>query len=330
MRLSAVVAACLLICGVTADSQAQDRVMMVTWRGCEEACRGFQDYLAERNVPAEIIIRDAEQDESVLPSILAEARAGKIDLIVTWGTTVSTGIAGTLATIDDDAFNHEIPQVFMIVADPVGAGLIGSLDATGRPNLTGTYNRVPEQVNIETIRSYYPAFGHLGLLYNGDEENSVLKRDELEALADAMGFRFTALELPTAESGGPRIEDFPAKLAELKEAGVDFVYLGSSSFLQKHGDAFTSAAVDAGLPVLSPYESLARKSHALLSVAASYYEVGRLAGGQAEKILSDGASPGDLPVARMQNFAVVINLDAAKRLNMFPPIGLLQVAETVN
>lgn len=313
-----------------AEAQAEDRVMVVTWRGCEEACRGFQSYLAERKVPAEVIIRDAEQDESVLPSILAEARAGEIDLIVTWGTTVSKGIAGTLADIDNAAFNQEIPQVFMIVADPVVAGLIESLDATGRPNVTGTYNRVPEQVNIETIRSYHLAFDHLGLLYNKNEDNSVLKRDELDALADVMDFDLTAVELPLAESGSPRIEDIPLKIAELKEAGVDFVYLGSSSFLQKNGDAFTSAAVDAGLPVLSPYENLARKSQALMSVAARYYEIGRLAGRQAETILVDGASPGNLPVARMQNFAVVINLDVARKLNLFPPIGLLQVAETVN
>jgi hypothetical protein len=32
----------------------------------------------------------------------------------------------------------------------------------------------------------------------------------------------------------------------------------------------------------------------------------------------------------MTDFAVVINLDAAKRLNLFPPIDLLNIAETVN
>lgn len=330
MRLFAILAAVLLIPLVAARAEAADKVMVVTWRGCEEACKGFRDYLAEKHIPAEVVIRDAAQDETALPGILAEARESQVDLIVTWGTTVTKGIAGTLADMDDPAFNHEIPQVFMIVADPVGAGIVKSLDTTGRPKVTGTYNRVPEEVNIQTIRSYDPGFDHLGLLYNSNEDNSVLKRDELESLSATMGFEFTAVELPLRADGNPHVEDIPGRLAELKAAGVDFVYLGSSSFLQKAGDVFTSAAVEADLPVLSPYERLARESHALMSVAARYYEVGRLAGSQAEKILTGGTAAGDLPVARMRNFAVVINLDVAKKLDLFPPIGLLQVAETVN
>src|SRR3546814_2013249 len=66
-----------------------------------------------------------------------------------------------------------------------------------------------------------------------------------------------------------------------------------------------------------------------MSVAARYYDVGRLAGEQAEKILVDGISAGELPVAQMTNFAIVINMDVAKKLRLFPPIDLLQIAETV-
>ncbi len=97
--------------------------------------------------------------------------------------------------------------------------------------MTGTYNRLPETVNIETIRTYLPGFRRLGLLYNSDEENSVLKRDELAALSGEMGFEFTAVGLPLAEDGNPEVEDISGALAELKSAGVDFVYLGSSSFI---------------------------------------------------------------------------------------------------
>lgn len=145
-----------------------------------------------------------------------------------------------------------------------------------------------------------------------------------------MGFDITALELPLGDDTKPRIEAIGPKVAELKAAGVDFIYVGSSSFLRDNGPVFTAAAVESGLPVLSPYEGLARDSQALISVAARYYDVGRLAGGQAERILVGGAAPGDLPVARMTEFAVVINLGVAKALKLFPPMELLQVAETVN
>ena len=82
--------------------------------------------------------------------------------------------------------------------------------------------------------------------------------------------------------------------------------------------------------MLSPYEQLVRNEKALVSVAARYYDVGRLAGAQAERILVEGIRPGDLPVVRMTEFAVVINLAVAKSLNLFPPMDLLQIAEIVN
>jgi len=314
----------------TSAIAAQYKILVATWRGCEEACQGFQDYLNEAGIDIDFLIRDAGRDPSKLPDFIAEARAEQVDLILTWGTSVTQGIAGTLADLDDPAFNHDIPQVFTVVADPVGAGVIDSLDSTGRANLTGTFNRVPETVNIETMRAYFPGFRHLGLLYNTNEKNSVLKHAEIGALSAEMNFDLTALQLPLGEDGKPRIEDIAPAMAEMKAAGVDFIYLGSSSFLDANRDTFTGAAVANGIPVLSPYERLVRDSQALISVAARYTDVGRLAGMQAEKILVGGATPGDLPVARMTDFAFVINMSVAKKLKLFPPLELLQIAETVN
>lgn len=82
--------------------------------------------------------------------------------------------------------------------------------------------------------------------------------------------------------------------------------------------------------MLSPYERLVRDSQALISVAARYYDVGRLAASQADKILLGGTTPGDLPVARMTDFAFVINMTVAKKLKIFPSIELFQIAETTN
>ncbi len=185
-------------------------------------------------------------------------------------------------------------------------------------------------MNLGTIRAYHPGFTRLGLIYNTNEKNSVLKHAEITALSTEMGFDLTALELPLGAEGKPRVEDIARKMAEMKAAGVDFIYLGSSSFLDANRDTFTGAAVENGLPVLSPYERLVRDSQALISVAARYYDVGRLAATQAEKILIGGAVPGALAVARMTDFAFVINMDVAKKLKLFPPIDLLQIAETVN
>ena len=308
---------------------AEKTIFGIFWRGCEEACQGFQDYLAERNIDADFVIRDAGRDKSKLADFLEEARQRRADLILTWGTSATLGIAGRLEDSSDPRFNNAIPQVFTVVADPVGAGVVESLERTGRSNITGTYNRVPETVNINTIRFYLPNFRRLGLLYNANEPNSLLKRRELAALAETLDFELVDVELPLGEDGKPRVEDIGPKMALLRERGVDFVYLGSSSFLDVNRDIFTGSAVENGLPVLSPYERLVRDSHGLLSIAARYYDVGRLAARQAEKILVEGQTPGDIPVARMTEFAYVINMEVARKLKLFPPVEILQFAETV-
>jgi len=308
---------------------ARKTVFIATWRGCEEACQGFQDYLKETGAEVDFVLRDAGTNKDNLPAMVADFRSEKPDLVLTWGTSVTRAFAGTLKDLDNPAYDQEIPLIFMIVADPVGSNIVSSLEATGRPNVTGTYNRMPETVTIGTIRDYMPGFSHLGLLFNTDEKNSMLKRDELQALSAEMGFQFTALQIANNEDGTPRPDDIGPEMAALKAAGVDFVYVGSSSFLLDHANEMKEAAIAQQLPVLSPYEAMVRDGNALVSVAARYYDVGRLAGQQAERILSQGAIPGDLPVARMTDFAVLVNLSMAKQLKLSPPISLLQIAETV-
>jgi ABC-type uncharacterized transport system substrate-binding protein len=312
-----------------AQTNNTSTIYMVLWRGCEEACEGFKEYVARKNIDAELIFRNANRDKGKLPGYVEEARALKADLIVTWGTSVTRGMAGTLSDQGNPRFISDIPVVFMIVADPVGSRIIESYDNTGRDNLAGTRNRVPEVVNINTIRSYYPAFKRLGLLYNTDENNSVIKMQELEDLSKRMNFELVALELEPGVDGKPEPESIPRAINELKKADVDFIYLGSSSFLDVHRDLFTRSAIDAGIPVLSPYERLVRESHALISVAARYKDVGALAGQQAESILIGKIKPGDLPILSVDQYAYVINMTTARKLNMFPSIELLQIAETV-
>ena len=322
----------IAICQLTLPAPvaaSEASIFLATWRGCEDACKGFKDYMEKLGSDISIVERDAGRDKASLPGMLAEIRSLKPDLVVSWGTSVTRGLAGTLGELENPDYNHDIDQVFMIVADPVGSGIVASLESTGRPNVTGTYNRIPETVTIETIRQILPGFQRLGLLYNEDEANSTRKKEELENLAATAGFELVALPIARGDDGAPLAEDIAPKVRELKKAGAEFVYVGSSSFLRANSALFGAAIKDAKLPALSPYEKMVREGSALVSVAARYYEVGQLAGQQAKAILVDGVKPGDLPVLRMTRFAFTLNLSVAREIGVFPPISLLQIAETV-
>ncbi|MCU0234567.1 MAG: ABC transporter substrate-binding protein [Thermoanaerobaculales bacterium] len=304
-------------------------ILGVFYAGCEDICAGFKAALDESGFPLEVIIRDVEQDRNRLRAMIEEARSLPADLVLTYGTTVTLEMVGTLDDAGDTAFLNDIPVVFTTVADPFGTRIAESFDGSGRANVTGTFNRVPEAVNIEVIRLYDESFDRLGLLYNSNEPNSVLKMRELAELADERGFELVALEIDPTRPGAPDPAALPERMAELREAGIRWIYLGSSSFLLANGSTFTAAAVNNGIAVVSPYESLVREEQALLSVAARREDIGRLAAEQALKILRDGIEPGALPIAQATDFAYVVNMDVARRLDRFPPFSFLQVAEVV-
>lgn len=302
-------------------------IVMVTFRGCEDACRGFQDYLAASDLDAEIILRDVDRDKSLLPGLVAEVNDLQPDLLITWGTSVTLGMIGTL---DDDGAEvvSEVPTVFMIVADPVGARIVESYERSGRPLVTGTRNRVPEETQMRVLAQYRP-FSRIGLIYNDDELNAVLKAEEIHRVGAAEGFEVVERVVKKDSEGNPLVEDIPRAIADIADQDVDFLYLGSSSFLLANADLFTSSALEHGLPLATAYEAMVRDSQGLIALASPYYNVGQLAGYQAEQILAEGRTPGDMEVLGLNRFTVLVNIETARSLGLYPPLLLLRYAEIV-
>ncbi|MEQ9640180.1 MAG: hypothetical protein RIM84_09170 [Alphaproteobacteria bacterium] len=70
------------------------------------------------------------------------------DLVLTYGTSATLGIIGTKDNVDNRRFLFDLPVVFTMVADPFGTNVAESFARSGRANVAGTFNRVPETVNV--------------------------------------------------------------------------------------------------------------------------------------------------------------------------------------
>jgi putative ABC transport system substrate-binding protein len=303
------------------------RIMMILWRGCEDACRGFTDYFAMRGIPVEFITRDAQQDASKIPAIVAEAKAMHVDLVLTWGTTVTLKAVGTWDAPDPATQLTDIPVVFMIVTDPVVSKVVPNVDGSGR-NVTGTLTVVPEDVQMRAIESYRP-FHKIGVIYNTDESNAVASVQKLQPVADAMGFELVTREVPMGADGKPDPASLPRLIAELAAEKVDYLYIGSSSFILVNQDVFTEAAIENGIPVAAAGEVPVRQSNALMGLVSGYYNLGGLTAAKAEEILVGGKAPGEIPIRGLSRFSLIVNMDAARRLQLYPPLGLLRFAEVI-
>lgn len=329
------IAGCSLLGPMPSLAQAQGgadlperHVHMVVWRGCEEACKGFIRYFEDRDLPVRIEVTDVAGDKNLLPEVQTRLIAERPDLVVTWGTTVSSSLLGTRAEHGTGSALGDIPALFMIVADPVASDLVESYEVSGRDHVSGVRNRVPEEVQLRLMFEYFRP-DRLGVLNHPGELNSTLNTESLRDIAQEFGFSLVEhLYTPDARGDVP-VAQIPEAMAALKAKGAEAIYVGSSSYNLEHQKEFVAAAAALDLPVFSAYTQMVEEGGALMAIGTSYANVGRLAALQAAAIVLDGDVAGALPIKALNRYSIILNMTSARQLGLYPPLSLIGVAEVV-
>lgn len=320
---------CCAALALASVAQAADpyRVYVITWRGVTAAEEGFMSYLRERGIPTQFILRDAARDHGRLEAILAEVRRERPDLVYAFGTTAALRLVGSEGNQHPEDHLLDIPVIFNIVADPVGAHLVSDLTGSGR-NLTGTSHLVPVETQFNALRGLGD-YKTVGAIYNPLEANSTLTILQLEDLFARAGIELLKAPIPHT-NGTPLLDAVPQVVRRLADAGAQIVYLPSDSFLISNAEAVVSEIHRYGIPTFSATESPIREAGALIGIVSNYFTVGRFAGYKAERILVDGEPPGDIPIETLARFTFLVNLETMRRLQHYPPVTVLQFAEVVD
>jgi hypothetical protein len=145
-------AACALLLLVTAvgvgrTNPKELKIALVLWRGETEAEQGFRDNLKELGYEAQYTVMNAGQDRSELGRLLREdlkPRLAGFDYVYVFGTTATVAAKSIV--------QDKVPIIFNVVADPVGAGIVKSMDASGG-NLAGVTNEIPLALQLQTALS---------------------------------------------------------------------------------------------------------------------------------------------------------------------------------
>jgi putative ABC transport system substrate-binding protein len=314
----------------SADNDVQPKqfsIFIALWRGITEAERGFMDYFPQRNINVSFTIRDCGEDRAKIPGILKEIRDANPDLIYTFGTTLTTNVAGTILDNDPEKFITDIPVVFNIVSDPVGANLVPNMVTSNR-NLTGASHMVPMSAQVKAMKSVMQ-FRRVGVIFNPQEKNSVLAVEELANIANSDDFVLIKSPIPMGENQKP-VEDIPPSTVEcFVENKADLVYLPSDSFIISHSSSLVTLINGYGIPTFSATEGPIHDADALMGLVSRYYNVGQFAGYKAEQILVHKKHPKDIPIETLKRFSFIINMKTAKKLGFYPPIMILKFAEVI-
>ena len=303
------------------------RILMILFRGWEEACDGFRDYFAARRMPVDLVVRDVQQDLSRVPAIVREAHAMRPDLVYLWGTTLTMAALGPWDAQDPDRHLTGIPAVFNIVTDPVGNRIVRSRAAPGRP-VTGTEYIAPVAVQVEAIAAYRP-FRAIAAPFNPRERNSVSVVEEMGRLLAARGAAFTPLPVPIRTDGRPDPAAIPALLRQARRGGADWLYIPPDTFLNDHRALLTQTAIAEGLPTFSASERFVAFADGLAGLVSRYTSVGAFTAFKAEQILLGGRDPASIPVETLTRFSYQVRMATARLLGAYPPVGLLRIAEPV-
>lgn len=310
-------------------AQAPSTVVMVLPREEQNIEAAFRDYLKKRQVPARIeVLRFSGKAEDGA-ALVAQVRQLKPDLVYAWGTNTTLAVAGPAQAPHVQDFIRDTPIVFTEVTDPVGSGLLRQLNPPQR-NVTGVSHVAPLPVQLNTMRTYR-SFRRLGYLTNPNEPNSQLVLEALRKLGPTMDFEVVEEVVPSDVRGNPDPTALPALIQRIAAKKVDFLYIGPSTFLAfTHRDLVTRAALQARLPTFCATESIVRKASCLFGLFSNGSNVGRFAGFKAAQILLEKQPVGQLPAETLQRFSLLINMQTARTLELYPPLQLLNVAEVVD
>lgn len=328
--MKVVIALLLLVLGCATAAAEPARIAMVLWRGETEVERGFRAALAEQGVEATIEVHNIERDKSRLPGIVQKLRESPPDLVYTWGTSVTLGIAGRWDAPAAESAKHlsGVPMLFVMVAAPFDTGVAPAPPLPPRPDLTGVSHIAPLEAQIKAIRSYLP-LDKLGIVFNPAEANSVSNVEALRHLAERLGFTLLEAPVPAGADGQPSPDAIPALVAGLAERGAQVLYIGPDNFVGNHREALTEAGIVEGLPAFTATELEIRDGDAMFGLVSRYEQVGRLAALKARAIVLEKKTPAELPVETLERFAYLIRLPVARRLQRYPPLQLLRYAEII-
>ena len=258
--------------------------------------------------------RSAEGQSVRLPQLAAEFVRTNPDVIV-------AGF-GTLTAQTLQAATASIPIVFVSVGDPIGAGLVKSLNRPGA-NVTGVTSQAREvsSKRLQILVDLVPNTRIIAVIRNPETPFTDSALQELKIAADTRAQRLEFFEVRTADQLPTSIE------AALRAGATALLTLEDPLLHQSLRWQIVELVAKARLPTIYGNRDFT-DAGGLLSYGADRRQYYRRAAEMVGKILK-GEKPADIPVEQPTKFELVINLKAAKALGLEIPDRLLALADEV-
>jgi putative ABC transport system substrate-binding protein len=231
---------------------------------------------------------------------------------------LTSGAAGAAPLLQA---TRTVPIVFVLVADPVGAGFVDSLARPGG-NATG-FTAVEYGFSgkwLELVKQIAPAVTRVAVIRDPAITAGIGMFGAIQSMAPSLGMEVSPVNVRDAGE----IERAIATFARSTNGGL---IVTASALAFTHRDLIIRLAQQYKLPAVY-YSRVFVSAGGLASYGPDNIDQFRHAAGYVDRILK-GEKPADLPVQAPTKYELAINLKAARALGLDVPPTLLARADEV-
>lgn len=258
-----------------------------------------------------IDLQQANGEATTVQQILDQFKADGDDVIV----AITTPCAQLAAP-----YSEEIPVVFSAVTDPVGAGIVDSLESTGG-NITGTSDKLAISKILDFAKTLKPEIKTLGYLYNTGEDNSVSCLKEVKEYCDANGIKV----VEGAATNTSEVQEAAQKLA----SECDAVFSPNDNTIAGAMGTVAEVMNKAKVPMFVGADSMVMDG-GFATVGIEYTDLGKETANMVAQILSGEKKASEIPVKVFnEDLSNYINKTTAETIGITVPDDIMNDEKTV-
>ena len=314
--LAAVMALSLVACGSgSKDKDTGDKtykvgvVQLVQHEALDAATKGFTDALKEAlGDKVEVVEKNASGDSNNCTTIVNGFISDKVDLIMANATPALQAAASATSTI---------PILGTSVTDYATALEIADWTGTVGGNISGTSDLAPLDKQAAMLQELFPNAKKVGMLFCSSEPNSKYQVDEVTKLLSAAGI--TCTEYTFTDSND--VSSVTQKACD----DSDVLYIPTDNTAASNTEAIANVVLAAGTPVIAG-ESGICKGCGVATLSIDYYELGKITGQMAAKILTGETDISTMPVEFAPTATKQANMANCEKLGITVPADYTALA----
>lgn len=246
----------------------------------------------------ELYYANAQADSTILNQIAADMVADQVDVVV----AIATPVAMVMQTATED---NQIPVVFAAVSDPIGAGLVASMEAPGA-NITGTSDALDTNTIMTLMKAADEDLAVVGLLYDTSQDASTQAIKDAKAWCDANGVAYK-------EKTGSTTDDVILAAQSLIADGVDAVFTPSDNTIMTAELSIYELFANAGIPHYAGADSFALNG-AFCGYGVDYANLGVMTADMVVDVVTGKSKPAETAVLTFDNGIATVNTETCTAL----------------